>query len=169
MATVTLGGNPVQTIGTLPEVGQAAPNFQLTRTNLSDVSLTDFAGKRLVLSISPSVDTDVCAAQMRRFNSDASDLGDDVAVLHVTRDLPFAIKRFCGAEDIDGVEGLSEMRNRNFGEAYGVTITNGVMAGLLTRAVVVLDAQHQVVYTQLVDEITSEPNYDAALEALKSA
>ncbi len=164
MATITLQGNPLETCGELPAVGSAAPAFTLTKTDLSDVTLQDFAGKTVILNIYPSVDTDVCAASTRKFNELASGKAD-VAVLCVSADLPFAHSRFCGAEGLDNVVSLSDFRNKDFGNAYGVTITTGVLAGLLSRAIVVIK-DGKVTYTEQVPEITQEPDYDAALAAV---
>lgn len=164
MATITLQGNPLETCGELPAVGSAAPAFTLTKTDLSDVTLQDFAGKTVILNIYPSVDTDVCAASTRKFNELASGKAD-VAVLCVSADLPFAHSRFCGAEGLDNVVSLSDFRNKDFGNAYGVTITTGVLAGLLSRAIVVIK-DGNVAYTEQVPEIAQEPDYDAALAAV---
>ena len=164
MATVTLGGNPFATSGELPEVGAAAPDFSLTGGDLGDVSLSDYAGRQLILNIFPSVDTPVCAASVRRFNEAAAGLPDTV-VLCVSRDLPFAQGRFCAAENIEGVTCASEMRGTAFGDAYGVRITEGPLAGLFARAVVVVDGGGQVTHAQLVAEIKTEPDYEAALGA----
>ena len=161
MATITLQGNPLETCGELPAVGSAAPAFTLTKTDLSDVTLQDFAGKTVILNIYPSVDTGVCAASTRKFNELASGKAD-VAVLCVSADLPFAHNRFCGAEGLDNVVSLSDFRNKDFGNAYGVTITTGVLAGLLSRAIVVIK-DGNVTYTEQVPEIAQEPDYDAAL------
>jgi len=161
MATITLQGNPLETSGELPTVGSAAPAFTLTKTDLSDVTLQDFAGKTVILNIYPSVDTGVCAASTRKFNELASGK-TDVAVLCVSADLPFAHNRFCGAEGLDNVVSLSDFRNKDFGNAYGVTITTGVLAGLLSRAIVVIK-DGNVTYTEQVPEIAQEPDYDAAL------
>lgn len=161
MATITLQGNPLETCGELPAVGSAAPVFTLTKTDLSDVTLQDFAGKTVILNIYPSVDTGVCAASTRKFNELASGKAD-VAVLCVSADLPFAHSRFCGAEGLDNVVSLSDFRNKDFGNAYGVTITTGVLAGLLSRAIVVIK-DGNVAYTEQVPEIAQEPDYDAAL------
>ncbi|MDQ5769522.1 thiol peroxidase [Thiothrix subterranea] len=161
MATITLQGNPLETCGELPAVGSAAPAFTLTKTDLSDVTLQDFAGKTVILNIYPSVDTGVCAASTRKFNELASGKAD-VAVLCVSADLPFAHSRFCGAEGLDNVVSLSDFRNKDFGNAYGVTITTGVLAGLLSRAIVVIK-DGNVAYTEQVPEIAQEPDYDAAL------
>ena len=165
MSQVTLGGNPVNTSGNLPAVGSPAPAFTLTKTDLSDVSLTDYAGKRVVLNIFPSIDTPVCAASVKRFNEEAAKLGDAV-VLCVSADLPFAHKRFCGAEGIDKVESLSTVRGGGFGDAYGVRLVDGPLAGVLARAIVVVGADGNVTHSQLVPEIKQEPDYAAALAAL---
>lgn len=166
MAQITLKGNPVNTCGNLPAVGSKIADFKLTKTDLSDVSLADYAGKTLVLNIFPSIDTGVCAASVRHFNQDVSKL-DNAAVLCISRDLPFAHARFCGAEGIENVDSLSELRELGFGEAYGVRMTDGPLAGLLSRAVVVVGADGTVKYTEQVPEITQEPNYEAALAAAK--
>ena len=166
MATITLKGNPITTGGSLPAVGSAAPDFNLAKVDLSAVSLKDFAGKKLILNIFPSVDTPTCATSVRTFNVQAAKLADTV-VLCVSRDLPFAHKRFCAAEGIDKVHGVSDFRDPNFGKAYGVTITRGPLAGLFSRAVVVVDGAGKVLYTEQVPEIGSEPDYAKALAALK--
>jgi thiol peroxidase len=166
MAQITLGGNPINTSGDLPAVGSKAPDFILTNTALGDVSLKDFAGKKVILNIFPSLDTDVCAASVRRFNSEANNL-ENTAVLCISADLPFAMKRFCGAEGLDNVVALSAMRNRDFGKDYGIGIVDGPLAGVFGRAIVVLDDDGNVTYTQQVPEIKEEPDYDAALTALK--
>src|SRR5699024_1905954 len=165
MTTVTFHDNPVRVDGTLPTVGSAAPGFNLVNGDLADVSLADFAGRRKVLNIFPSVDTGVCAASVRRFNELAAGL-DNTAVLCISADLPFAQGRFCGAEGIDNVTMLSLMRGREFLADYGVALADGPLAGVAARAVVVLDENNQVIHTQLVDEITNEPDYDAAIAAL---
>lgn len=165
MATITLKGNPIHTSGTLPAVGTPAPDFTLTRGDLADVSLRDFAGKKKLLNIVPSLDTGVCAASARRFNQEAAKVPDAV-ILTVSADLPFAQHRFCEAEGIKEVVPLSELRSRSFGEAYGARIVDGPLAGLLSRAVVVLDEKDRVLYTEQVPEITQEPDYAAALAAL---
>lgn len=167
MANITLKGNPIHTSGELPAKGQKAPDFSLTRSDLKDVSLKDFAGKKKILNIVPSFDTPVCAASARRFNVEADKVPDTV-ILTVSADLPFAQRRFCEAEGIKSVVGLSDFRSGDFGRNYGIRITDGPMAGLLGRAVVVLDAEDTVVYTELVPEIAQEPNYEAALTALRS-
>jgi thiol peroxidase len=166
MAQVKFKGNPVTTAGSLPAVGQAAPNFTLTKTDLSDVSLKDFAGKKLVLNIFPSIDTPVCAASTRKFNEELNKL-ENTAVVCASRDLPFALNRFCGAEGLKNVIPASELRNTSFSDAYGVKVTAGPLAGLFSRAVVVVDEKGKVVYTEQVAEITQEPNYQAAIDALK--
>ncbi|MDG4666722.1 thiol peroxidase [Mycobacterium sp. 236(2023)] len=165
MAQITLRGNPINTIGELPSVGSAAPGFALTGTDLGTVGDDQFRGKPLLLNIFPSVDTPVCSASVRKFNESAASGG--VTVLCVSKDLPFAQKRFCGAEDIENVTTASAFRD-SFGEDYGITIVDGPMAGLLGRAVVVIGADGNVAYTELVPEIGQEPDYDAALAALGS-
>lgn len=165
MAQITLGGNPVATAGELPSVGSPAPDFQLSAADLSLKSLKDYAGQKLVLNIFPSIDTNVCASSVRRFNEEATSL-KDVKVLNVSKDLPFATKRFCGSEGLDQVENLSEFRNDSFAEGYKVTMEDGALAGLFSRAVVVVDENGIVQYTEQVPEIGQEPNYEAALEAL---
>lgn len=164
MAQTAFQGSPVNTVGTLPEIGSSAPDFTLVKRDLSETSLSDYTGKKLVLSIFPSIDTGVCAASVRVFNSKAAKL-ENTAVLCISVDLPFAHERFCGAEGIDSVENASAFRS-DFGDAYGVKITDSALAGLLGRAIVVIDESGKVIYTELVPEITNEPNYDAALEAL---
>jgi thiol peroxidase len=168
MAQITLKGNPIHTSGNLPAPGYAAPDFSLTKRDLTDMSLRDVAGKRVVLNIFPSIDTPTCSASVRRFNAEISGQKNAV-VLCVSRDLPFAHARFCEAEGIENAIPLSEMRHRDFGEKYGVVILDGPMAGLLARAVVVLDESGKVIYSELVHEIAVEPNYEKALEALKNA
>lgn len=165
MAHITLHGNPVTTSGELPAIGSDAPGFRLVSSELKDVSLHDYAGKKKVLNIFPSVDTPVCANSVRAFNEKAARLGD-AAVLCISADLPFAQSRFCGAEGLDNVVTLSLMRNHNFAKDYGVLIEDGPLAGLTARAVVALDADNKVIYTELVPEIGEEPNYDAVLAAL---
>jgi thioredoxin-dependent peroxiredoxin len=166
MAKVTLGGNPISTSGELPKAGTKAPDFSLTAADLSDVSLGNYAGKKVILNIFPSIDTPVCAASVRRFNAEAAKI-DDTVVLCISRDLPFAQKRFCGAEGLDNVVTLSSMRSSDFGKAYGVLITDGPLAGLFARSIVVLDGTGKVLSTQLVPEIKQEPDYEAALSAVK--
>ena len=164
MAQITLRGNPINTVGELPAVGASAPAFNLVGTDLGAVSNEQFSGKSVLLNIFPSVDTPVCAASVRSFNERAA--GGGVSVLCVSKDLPFAQKRFCGAEGIENVTTASAFRD-SFGEDFGITIGDGPMAGLLARAVVVIGADGKVVYTELVPEIGTEPDYDAALAALK--
>jgi thiol peroxidase len=168
MAQITLKGNPVHTSGNLPSIGYAAPDFSLTRQDFSDLKLRDVVGKRVVLNIFLSVDTSTCSASVRRFNAEISKF-DNAVALCISRDLPFAHARFCEAEGLKNVITLSEMRHRDFGEKYGVVITDGPMAGLLARAVLVLDESGKVIYSQLVDEISQEPAYEKALEALRNA
>jgi thiol peroxidase len=165
MAQITLKGNPIHTCGTLPAVGTKAPDFVLTRTDLSDVSNKDFAGKKIVLNIFPSIDTPVCAASVRKFNAEADKLANTV-VLCVSADLPFAHNRFCAAEGLQRVMPVSELHQRTFGEAYGVRIVDGPLAGVLSRAVVVIDEQGKVIYTEQVPEIAQEPDYQAVLKIL---
>jgi thiol peroxidase len=165
MATTHLGTTPVQTSGSLPLVGSTAPDFTLVNTDLKDVSLKDYAGKKLVLNIFPSIDTGVCATSVREFNKRAASLSDTV-VLCISRDLPFAMKRFCGAEGISSVVTVSDFRNKGFAKSYGVEMMDGALAGLHARAVVVVDKQGKVSYTELVPAIGQEPNYEAALKAL---
>lgn len=165
MATVTLKGQPVDVAGTLPQKGQAAPAWQLTAGNLSDVTLGDFAGKKKILNIFPSIDTPTCATSVRKFNQQASAL-PDIVVLCISADLPFAQQRFCGAEGLANVRTLSTFRHPSFREDYGVALAAGPLAGLCARAVVVLDADNRVLHSQLVAEIADEPDYAAALAAL---
>src|SRR5208337_5083783 len=168
MATVTLKGNQVHTVGELPKVGSKAPEFKLTKGDLSDVALADFSGKVRILNIVPSLDTSTCALSAKRFNEEIKKLGG-ATVLNISRDLPFAQSRFCKAEGVDAVVPLSELRDRAFGTAYGAELKDGPLAGLLSRAVVVVDAAGVVTYTQQVPEITTEPDYDSALAAARKA
>jgi len=165
MANQTIGGNPLHTIGDLPAVGSKAPDFKLTTGDLKDVSLADFKGKKKVFNITPSLDTGICAASARRFNKEAASL-PNVVVLNVSADLPFAAKRFCTAEGLTGVTPLSTFRS-SFGKDWGVTILDTAIAGLTARSVVILDENDKVIYTELVAEHRSEPNYEKALAALK--
>lgn len=165
MATITLQGNPFQTNGELPKPGTDAPGFRLVNGDLKDVTLHDYAGKRKILNIFPSIDTPTCATSVRKFNEKAAALKDTV-VLCISADLPFAQKRFCGAEGIKNVDNLSLMRGAGFSKEYGVHIDNGPLAGLTARAVVVIDANNKVLHSELVTEIAHEPNYDAAIKAL---
>ncbi|MFV0530384.1 MAG: thiol peroxidase [Flavobacteriales bacterium] len=166
MAVITLGGNEITTSGNLPEIGHKAPEFVLTKGDLSDIRLSDYKGKKVVLNIFPSVDTDVCAASARHFNQEISKL-DNTVILCISCDLPFAQARFCAAEGIDRVEMLSEFKNRNFSEAYQVQITSGPLSGLHSRAIVIMDEEGIVQYTEQVSEIKDEPNYKKALAAVK--
>lgn len=166
MAKITLKGNPIKTIGKLPKIGKKAPKFKLVKTDLSTSKLKDYKGKKILLNITPSIDTGICANSMRKFNEEAAGL-ENTVVLHVSKDLPFAHSRFCAAEGIENVIPLSDFVNGKFGRRYGVTIKNGPMRGLLSRAVVVIDENRLVTYTEQVPEIAQEPNYEAALEALK--
>jgi thiol peroxidase len=166
MATVTLKGNPIHTIGELPAVGSKAPDFKLVAGDLSDVSLANYKGKRKILNIVPSLDTPTCATSTRKFNEKASSLPNTV-VLVVSADLPFAAKRFCTTEGLANVVPLSLMRTRDFAKSYGVLITDGPLAGVTARAVVVVDENDKVTYTQLVPEIGQEPDYEKALAAAK--
>jgi thiol peroxidase len=165
MAEITFRGNPIHTVGDLPAVGAAAPAFTVTGSDLGDVSLGDFAGQNLVISIFPSVDTQVCATSVRTFNERAAAL-EGTTVLNVSADLPFALGRFCGAEGIENVKTASTFRSE-FGDTYGVKIGEGPLAGLMSRAVVVVNGDGVVTYTEQVPEIGQEPDYDAALAALK--
>ena len=163
--TVTLGGNPVEVSGHLPARGDQAPAFSLVGKDLADVSLASLAGKRKILNIFPSIDTPTCATSVRKFNERANDAANTV-VLCISADLPFAQSRFCGAEGLDNVLTLSTMRGQDFLEAYGVAVKTGPLTGVAARAVVVLNESDRVLYSELVDEIASEPDYDAALAAL---
>jgi thiol peroxidase len=167
MARITFKGNPINTAGELPQVGAKAPEFALTKTDLSDVSLKDLNGKKVVLNIFPSIDTPVCQASTRKFNEELNKLGDTV-VLCVSKDLPFALNRFCGAEGLKNVVPASELRDDSFSKNYGVKISEGPLKGLFSRAVVVVGADGTVKYTEQVPEIAQEPNYQAALAALKN-
>ena len=166
MAQVTLKGNPFQTSGDLPKVGAQAPAFSLTKSDLSAAGQGDFKGQRIVLNIFPSIDTPTCATSVRKFNAQASETPNTV-VLCVSMDLPFAASRFCSAEGLDKVIPASAFRSPEFGAAYGVTLQDGPLRGLLARSVVVLDETGKVLHTELVPEIASEPDYAQALKALK--
>lgn len=165
MSTVTLDGNPIELSGKFPQIGDTVPPFTLTNSGLEDVKLDNWAGKRKILNIIPSIDTGVCAASTRKFNEKASAL-DNTVVLVVSADLPFAAARFCGAEGLENVITLSSFRNYSFQQDYGVSIQTGPLAGLCARAVVVLDEDNKVIHSQLVNEIKEEPDYDAALKVL---
>lgn len=163
MATITLKGNEIHTNGDLPAVGSTAPDFKLVDADLNDCTLASYAGKKKLLNIVPSLDTPVCAVSTKQFNSTAR---DDSVMLVIAADLPFAMSRFCGAEGVDKVIPLSMMRSKNFAKDYGVLITDGPLAGITARAVVVLDENNKVLYTELVPEIAQEPDYTKALAAL---
>lgn len=163
MATITLKGNPINTVGNLPN--GTAPQFTLVKSDLSEVSLSDFKGKKVVLNIFPSLDTAVCAASVRQFNAELNKLQNTV-VLCISKDLPFAHKRFCEVEGLANVITLAEFRDNSFSNAYGVLITDGPLKGLTARAVVVIDEKGQITYSELVPEIVQEPSYEAALKAL---
>lgn len=165
MAKITIEGNPIETVGDLPAVGTKAPDFKLVKQDLSDVSLSDFKGKKVVLNIFPSLDTGTCAASVRSFNKSAASLKDTV-VLCVSADLPFAAGRFCVAEGIDNVITASNFRDNKFGSDYGVDYATGPLVGLLARSVVVLDTDGKVLYTELVSETVNEPDYKSALAVL---
>ncbi len=165
MALTKLGPQDANTIGSLPAVGSSAPDFTLTSNDMKDVSLREFAGKNIVLNIFPSVDTGICAASVRDFNKRVASMQNTV-VLCISKDLPFAQKRFCGAEGIDKVMTLSDYRSRGFGKSYGVELIDSGFVGLFARAVIVIDPSGKVKYTELVPQIGQEPNYDAAVKAI---
>lgn len=165
MAKITLKGNPVNTFGELPAKGSKAPGFKLVKSDLSELSLDELKGKKVILNISPSLDTGVCATALRKFNQLAAAM-DNTVVLAITKDLPFAQGRFCSAEGITNVTALSGFRNHSFGKDYGIEIVDGGFAGLYARSIVVIDGNGLVKYTQLVPEIAQEPDYDLALAAL---
>lgn len=165
MAQVTLKGKPIQTKGNLPKVGSRAPDFLLVSADLADKTLADFKGKKKILSIVPSLDTPTCSLSAKKFN-EAANLLSNAVILVISADLPFAQKRVCGAENLKNIFTLSMMRNKKFGEDYGVLIIDGPLAGICARAIVVLDEADKVIYTQLVPEIAQEPDYDQALKVL---
>lgn len=165
MAKITLKGNPFKTVGKLPKIGKKAPKFSLIAADLSKTKLKDFKGSKVILNIFPSLDTGTCAASVRKFNEEASKL-ENTKVLCISRDLPFAQARFCGAEGLDNVITLSDFASGKFGKAYGLTIKNGPLANLHSRAIVIVNEQGEVTYTEQVPEIVDEPNYEAALKAL---
>jgi len=165
MAAITFKGETIHTAGTLPAVGSRAPAFTLTDRDLADRSLAEYQGRKIVMNIFPSIDTSVCAMSVRRFNAEAAARPGTV-ILCISADLPFAASRFCGAEGLDKVVTLSDFRHKEFGADFGVRITDSPLAGLLSRAVLVIDEQGEVVYAEQVPEIGQEPNYDAALGAL---
>ncbi|HCQ28789.1 MAG TPA: thiol peroxidase [Flavobacteriales bacterium] len=166
MATITLKGNEIHTIGNLPEIGSKAKDFILRATDLSKKSMNDFSGKKLLLNIFPSIDTGTCAASVRNFNKQASNI-ENTVVLCISRDLPFAQARFCGAEGIDNVVMLSDFNTGQFGKDYGLEIIDGPLEGLHSRCVIVIDENGKIIYTEQVAEIAYEPNYEKALDALK--
>lgn len=165
MAKITLKGNPINTIGNLPKLGEDAPDFSLVKVDLSSVTIADFKGNKLILNIFPSVDTGTCAVSVRNFNEQAASL-ENTKVLCISRDLPFAQSRFCGAEGIENVIMLSDFRTGDFGKKYGLEIVNGPLEGLNSRCIVVVDENGKVVYTEQVSETIDEPNYEAALNSL---
>ena len=165
MATVTLKGNTIHTLGSLPKVGEQAPNFRLAKTDLSNATLEDYKGQKLILNIFHSLDTGTCAASVREFNKTATSL-DNTKVLCISKDLPFAMARFCVAEGIDNVEMLSDFRDGSFGKDYNLLFTDGPIEGLLSRSIIVLDENGTVTYSEQVAEVVEEPNYEAALAAL---
>lgn len=166
MAEITLKGNPVSTAGEILQTGERAPDFKLTDSNMADRHLSDFQGKRVVLNIFPSIDTSTCATSVRKFNEKAAGL-DNTVVLNISRDLPFAQKRFCAAEGLEGVETLSEFKDHDFSDNYKVLMTSGPLAGLMSRVVVVVAENGHVIHSEQVPEIVDEPNYEAALNSLK--
>ena len=165
MANITLKNNPITTCGNLPNIGEEAKGFSLIGKDLKEVTLNDFKGARVVMNIFPSVDTGICAISVKTFNTKAANLSN-TKVLCISRDLPFAQNRFCGAENIENVLTLSDFANGSFGKDYGITIMDGVLANLHSRCIVVLDESHKIIHTEQVDEITSEPNYETALAVL---
>ena len=165
MASITLGGNPIQTSGELPKIGSKIADFKLIKTDLSVASLGDIAGKKLLLNIFPSIDTGTCAASVRKFNESASTL-HNTTVLCISRDLPFAQKRFCGAEGLENVVNLSDFSEGSFGKTNGLEITDGPLAGLHSRVIIVVDENGTITHTEQVAEIADEPNYEAALAVL---
>ena len=165
MAIITRQGVEIETIGELPEIGAEAPGFSLAKTDLNDCSLDEFMGRTVILNVFPSIDTPTCAASVRRFNEEAAGIGNSV-VLCISPDLPFAHKRFCETEGIDSVIPLSTFRSPEFGRAYGVTLTTTIRRGLLARAIVVIDEKGRVTHTELVPELTQEPDYESALKAI---
>jgi thiol peroxidase len=165
MAKTALKGNTVNTSGELPSIGSSAPLFTLVSNSLAPLSLESYEGKRVILNIFPSVDTGTCATSVRTFNKKSSEL-ENTVVICISKDLPFAQKRFCGAEGIENVEMASEFRNSKFSNDYGVLLTDGPLEGLMARSIVVLDEEHKVIHTELVSEITEEPNYEAAISVL---
>lgn len=166
MAKITLGGNPVETIGELPKTGEKAKDFTLVKQDLSPLTLNDLKGKKVILNIFPSVDTGTCATSTRKFNAEASKL-ENTQVVCVSRDLPFAFKRFCGAEGIDQLITASDFRTGQFGKDYNLEMTSGALMGLHSRCIIVLNEQGEIIYTEQVPEIVDEPNYEKAIAAVK--
>lgn len=166
MTKITFKGNPIKTCGKLPQVGKKAPGFKLVKNDLSVATLADFKGSKVLLNITPSLDTGICATSLRKFNEAAASI-ENAIIINVSRDLPFAQSRFCGSEGIDKAITLSDFKSGKFGKKYGVNMESGPLEGLHSRAVVVLNEKGKVVYTEQVPEITQEPNYEAALAALK--
>ena len=165
MASITLGGNPIHTSGELPKVGSKLADFKLVKNDLSIASLADFSGSKLVLNIFPSIDTGTCATSVRKFNESAAKL-ENTKVLCISRDLPFAQKRFCGAEGIENIINLSDFKDGSFGKINGLEITDSVLAGLHSRAIIVVDENGTIIHTEQVPEIANEPNYEAAYAVL---
>ncbi|WP_396209270.1 thiol peroxidase [Flavobacterium sp.] len=165
MATITLGGNPIHTNGELPQIGSKAIDFNLVKTDLGTTTLADFAGSRIVLNIFPSIDTGTCATSVRKFNEKANSL-NNTKVLCISRDLPFAQKRFCGAEGLEHVINLSDFKDGSFGKNFGLEITDGPLAGLHSRVIIVIDENGNILHTEQVSEIANEPNYEAAISVL---
>jgi thioredoxin-dependent peroxiredoxin len=165
MASITLGGNPIHTNGELPQIGSKAIDFNLVKTDLGATTLADFAGSRIILNIFPSIDTGTCATSVRKFNEKASSL-NNTKVLCISRDLPFAQKRFCGAEGLEQVINLSDFKDGSFGKNYGLEITDGPLAGLHSRVIIVIDENGSILHTEQVSEIANEPNYEAAISVL---
>lgn len=166
MTKITLKGNPIKTVGKLPKVGKKAPSFKLIKNDLSTAQLKDFKGSKVILNINPSLDTGVCATSLRKFNEKAAAL-ENTTIINVSRDLPFAQARFCGAEGIDKAITLSDFKSGKFGKKYGVTIKTGPLKGLHSRAIVAINEKGEVLYTEQVPEITQEPDYEAALASIK--
>ena len=165
MTTITLNGLPIHTIGTLPAVGTQAPDFTVTKTDLAEIRLKNYLGKKIILNIFPSLDTPTCATTMRHFNETANQF-KDILILCISADLPFAQKRFCSTEHLENVQPVSVFRHPKFGEDYGVSIIDGPLTGLLSRAIVILDEKGRVLYTEQVREISAEPNYATILKIL---
>tara|TARA_Y100001968_G_C19373267_1_gene726226 strand:+ start:563 stop:1063 length:501 start_codon:yes stop_codon:yes gene_type:complete len=166
MANITLGNNPIKTIGNLPEIGDQAKDLCLIANDLSKINLNSFKGSRILMNIFPSIDTEICAISVKKFNEQASQL-KNTKILCISRDLPFSQKRFCGSENIDNVITLSDFADGSFGKDYGLTILDGVMSNLHSRCIIILDESHKVIYTEQVPEIAIEPNYEKALSILK--